>query len=103
MRVKWNKEALEQLDFVVTYVRREFGNRTAQRVYNRILSNEPLLAQNPFMGPREVLLANRSEGFRSIVVHKYCKLVYYVEEDTVRIADLWDTRREPHTQADNLK
>ena len=88
MRVKWNKEALEQLDFVVTYVRREFGNRTAQRVYNRILSYEPLLAQNPFMG---------------IVVHKYCKLVYYVEEDTVRIADLWDTRREPHTQSSATK
>ena len=103
MRVKWNKEALEQLDSIVTYVQRNFGDRTAQRVYDRIFSYEPLLAQNPFMGPRETLLANRPEGFRSIVAHKYCKLIYYVEEDTIRIADLWDTRREPRAQADNIK
>ena len=31
------------------------------------------------------------------------KLVYYVKDDILHIAALWDTRREPAAQADNQK
>ena len=33
---------------------------------------------------------------------KYFKLIYYIDESrqTIYIADLWDTRREPRSQAD---
>ena len=41
--------------------------------------------------------------YRSVVVHRNCKLVYYAEGDTLYIADVWDTRREPRAQADNLE
>ena len=58
---------------------------------------------NPCIGLREPLMAERPEGFRSVVVHRNCKLVYYVDGDTVYIADVWDTRREPLIQADNVK
>ena len=61
-----------------------------------------LLAANPRLGIAEPLLAGRKREYRSIVVHKLFKLVYYVKDETVYIAALWDTRREPRTQADNL-
>ena len=41
--------------------------------------------------------------YRSIVISKQNKLVYYVEGDNLYIAALWDTRREPRAQADNTK
>lgn len=43
----------------------------------------------------EKLLRNRKHIYRSFVVHRHYKLIYYIEKDTVYIADLWDTRREP--------
>ena len=103
MRVIWNTETTRQLDYLLNYLEQEFGQRTMQNFYKRLLSYEPLLATNPGMGRREPLLEKHPKGFRSIVVHKYCKLIYYVEEDGIHIADLWDTRREPRAQADNTK
>ena len=73
-----------------------------RNLYDRLLGYEPLLAANPGLGRKEPLLEGHPKGFRSIVVHKYCKLIYYVEEDGLHIADLWDTRREPDAQANNL-
>ena len=53
----------------------------------------------------EPLLQGRSLQFRSLVIHEHYKLVYHYDEttETLRIAALWDTRREPRAQADNLK
>ena len=103
MQVTWNKKALTQLDAVVRYGTREFGERTAQRLYAHIMSYEPLLAANPRLGVEEPLLAGRKRQYRSLVVHKLFKLVYYVKDDTLYIAALWDTRREPCAQADDVK
>ena len=74
MQVTWNKKALTQLDAVMKYGRQEFGERTG-----------------------------RKREYRSIVVHKLFKLVYYVKDDILHIAALWDTRREPVTQAGTTK
>ena len=102
MQVIWNTEATRQLDLLLDYVGQEFGQRAMRNLYDRLLSYEPLLAANPGLGRKEPLLEGHPKGFRSIVVHKYCKLIYYVEEDGLHIADLWDTRREPDAQANNL-
>ena len=99
MQVTWNKKALTQLDAVMRYGSQEFGERTMQRLYARIMSYEPLLAANPRLGVAEPLLAGRKREYRSIVVHKLFKLVYYVKDDILHIAALWDTRREPAVQA----
>ena len=55
------------------------------------------------MGLKEPLLRGLKREYRSVVVHRNCKLVYYVEGDILYIAALWDTRREPRLQADNTK
>lgn len=103
MQVIWNTEAVQQLDRLLDYVGQEFGQRVMQSLYTRLLSYEPLLAANPGMGRKEPLLEGHPKGFRSLVVHKYCKIIYYVDGDTLYIADLWDTRREPRSQAGDVK
>ena len=63
------------------------------------------LAKFPLIGKVEPLLQGRSLQFRSLVIHEHYKLIYHYDEtaETLRIAALWDTRREPRAQADNLK
>lgn len=78
MQVIWNTEAVQQLDRLLDYVGQEFGQRVMQSLYTRLLSYEPLLAANPGMGRKEPLLEGHPKGFRSLVVHKYCKIIYYV-------------------------
>ena len=99
----WDDDASEKLVNALEYGRNTFGEHVMKKFYTRILDYEKLLQSNPGMGKKEPLLEKEPEGYRSLVVHPNYKLVYYVDGDTIYIVDLWDTRREPHTQADNLK
>ena len=51
----------------------------------------------------EPLLANRTHLYRSVVINKLNKLIYYIENETIIIADFWDTRREPKEQANQIR
>ena len=103
MRVIWDDDASQKLVDALEYGRYTFGERVMKKFYARILEYEKLLQSNPGMGKKETLLEKEPEGYRSLVVHQNYKLVYYVEGNTIYIAALWDTRREPRLQADNTK
>lgn len=103
MQVIWDRQALKQFDNMIEYGRKKFGEHMVRKFYQRIKSYEPLLTANPQLGIKEPLLENYPQMFRSIVVHKNCKIIYYVEGDTLHIADLWDTRREPRALTESLE
>ena len=62
-----------------------------------------MLSRNPHLGPVEPYLDNMPEIYRSIVVNRLNKIVYYIKDNGIVIADFWDTRREPRTQAGETK
>lgn len=103
MKVIVQKAAARQISRVYTYGEQHFGKQAAEKTHARIMEALRLLAANPRLGITEPLLAGRKREYRSIVVHKLFKLVYYVKDETLYIAALWDTRREPRTQADTTK
>lgn len=39
----------------------------------------------------------------SLLIHTHFKLVYYIAKDTIKIADLWDTRRDPDKLKKRIK
>ena len=43
------------------------------------------------------------QAYRSIIVRRLNKIVYYVQGNTIHIAAFWDTRREPKAQAHQTK
>ena len=53
----------------------------------------------PTMGVIDPLFAHRKQTYRSLIVRRLNKIVYYVKGDTLHIAAFWDTRREPKSQA----
>lgn len=97
MQVIWRKIAREELRDVLRYGQKNFGQDAMQSFYGQINRCELLLTSNPFMGPIESSFADRKMVYRSLVVHKHYKLIYWVDEKkgVIYIADLWDTRREP--------
>lgn len=103
MQVKWSDNALEELSLILEYGALAFGERAAERLYGMLLENEARLATNPYIGKLEPLLKERPQGFRSLVVHKNYKLIYYIEDETVYIATLFDNRRNPAVMTDHLK
>ena len=62
-----------------------------------------LLEKTPDMGQREILLMECSEQYRSLVVGRLNKIVYYINGEQIEIVALWDTRRERQLQAEETK
>lgn len=99
MTVIWLRRAETALRHTEEYIQREFGARAGERFINEVKRIAYLLEQMPELGHYEPLLSGREQGYRSIVINKLTKLIYYIHEDKVLIAVLWDTRREPQSLA----
>ncbi len=104
MRVVQTDSAKQQILDTARYIRREFGKKSKESFLQKVRETRRLLADNPCLGPIEPLLAERTQTYRSVVVGKLNKMVYYIEEDTViYVVAFWDCRREPDTLASQVK
>ena len=104
MQVKWDKRAMKRLGKATEYGLYKFGEITSIRFYQKIRSYDSLLAEHPRLGKVEPLLIGRRFEYRSLVVHEYYKLIYYINEVKSRIvvSDFWDVRQEPQHLAEEV-
>ena len=54
------------------------------------------------MGPIEPLLEHLNQDIRSVFVTPYTKYIYIVRGEIIYILDVWDTRREPKQQINQI-
>lgn len=103
MKVKWSPDAKERMDKTADFIQERFGLKSKMRFKKEVKCVNDLLKANPYLGPVESLLEDMPTEYRSVVVNHLNKMVYFVAEDTIHIADFWDTRREPQQQARQVK
>lgn len=75
----------------------EFGQTTAVRYVHRTNYIIDFIRKHPTAGTIEPLLKSKKNVYRFYHLIGPLKLIYYYVEssDTIRIADVWDSRREP--------
>lgn len=103
MRVRWNDRTKKLLRKTANYIGKKFGVTAKRDFLQEMHHTNVLLGNNPNMGPLEVLLADLPSVYRSIVVRHHNKIVYHVVDDHIEVVALWDTRREPKAQAEQIK
>ena len=98
-KIEWSIKAQESLDERFEYTLNTFGEKTAQRFYEKVFKDVKRLETFPEIGFPEPLLSKRAENFRACIVQKPIKMVYHYDKDTdtVYIDNFWDTRRNPET------
>ena len=96
-KVIWNKQASEEWRARLLYGLGEFGQTTAVHFVRRTNLVVERIRNNPAIGYPEPLLRNRKKMYRAYHIVGPLKLIYYYvkSSDTIRIADVWDMRREP--------
>ena len=92
--VKWMPVAQLDLDEIYQFYLPK-SEQAAIDIWNRLLDSADPLKTFAYSGPREPLLADREKEYHSLVVEKHFKLIYYIEDNIVRITAVWDTRRSP--------
>lgn len=89
MKLIWDEKALNQLKQVAWYIKKSFGVKRKNIYLREIHNAADMLLSQPYMGSLDPQLSDRSKSYRSIIVNKLNKMVYYVEDDTVTIVAFW--------------
>ena len=76
------------------------NERVAAIIHNDILDGIERLCIFPQMAPIEPLLAEEAEMFRSLVINRRYKAIYFIEGETITVVDIWDCRQNPETLKD---
>ena len=103
-KVTWDELARQNQKDILAYGARTWGKNAARKMHLHIKTEVERLSQFPLIGKVEPLLQGRILQFHSLVIHEHYKLVYHYDEaqQLIRIAALWDTRREPRAQAEEM-
>lgn len=93
MQVRWTEQACKALDFIMTCSRDFYSLNLLKGLRSDIARCEVLLSQNPQMGAVEEELDGLDVEYRHIVLTKPFKIIYFIHEGNIYIADIWDTRQ----------
>ena len=102
MRVEWTAQGNRAFEFIMTCAQQFYSRDLLRKLNTDLKRIERLMADNPQMGSLELQAEGRNYEYRSIVLCKPFKLIYFIEGDCLYIADIWDTRRLPETLVKNL-
>jgi len=104
MKVIWEEPASRRLDEVYEFIAAE-SLTAAVKIFNDIVNQTARLADFPQMAAVEPLLVDLPETFRSLVIHRNYKAVYYIDNaaEEVIIVDLWDCRQNPSDLTKSIK
>ncbi len=102
MQVKYNAKARKQISDTILYYLEEFGKQATFNLSRRIDEKVRLLSNHPGIGHPESLLNNQKILYRSIIIGRYHKIIYYTKGETLRIAAFWDMRMHPNKLKNDL-
>jgi len=99
MVVIWTKIAERRLRNIFDYYFDAAGHKVAVSIVADIINSSDLLETMPLMAPIEKDLVGHKFVYRSLIVSRIFKVVYFIDEkaECVVIATIWDCRCNPLT------
>ena len=94
MSIIWSDQADAAFWKIRDYLFLHFGAAAEDDYLQAVNEAIKQVAKNPQSGIAVYELA-KDGSVRSILVNRLSKFIYYVENDTLHIADVWDTRQNP--------
>lgn len=103
MQVVWLEEAKVLFKEAVSFGYLAFGERAVIRFVDEVQRANERLSAYPFLGKVEPALRGLGREYRSLVVHRNYKVIYYIDDDRVFIASFWSTRCNPNNLRSEIK
>ena len=94
IKVYWTQTALNNLEDIFEYHKFKASILIARKLVKNIVNATILLQNSPELGRIEELLRHRKFEYRFIVEGNY-KIIYWIEDNYVKIATVFDTRQHP--------
>ena len=105
MIIKWKKQAKASLRRIAYYIKTNFDNNAVIKFRRAVGQQLKMLEAFPDIGAPDPLFSDRTTTFRSVLVNRLSKMVYFVDYDnnTIVIAAFWDNRQDPNYQASQIE
>jgi plasmid stabilization system protein ParE len=97
MVIRWTTNAQLRVREIYSFYE-EKNIQVARNIINAIYEEVLLLQNFPQLAAKEPFLEEYTKTFRSLVIRKLFKVVYYIDEvnDTIVIVTVWDCRQNPN-------
>ena len=93
MRVLWTKKAIAGWQEVADYILADFGDCAMKTFLERTEEAEETISLLPNIGSVEWSDTQEGVVYRYVTINRRSKMLYYVDGDTIFIADFWDVRK----------
>lgn len=103
MKTQWTKRATIEFARTLTFIYQNYGPKSVAKVNKQFAKNIKMISKNPYSAPIEISLENEARVYRGLVVNKLNKIIYYIDNDKIYIADIWDTRKNPEDLTNRIK
>ena len=95
-KVVWSQYAIDLADIILQESKGLYGDKTYQRLIDRIEFLQERLSSMPRIGAKEEALENEEGDYRFLTINKRFKLVYeVVDDENVLIIAVWDFKQNP--------
>ena len=95
LNIRWSLLAYDAYQNIGDDIHKRFGYKAKSDFEKEVDETVRTLAKYPNSGKQEFELAEDG-SVRSMPVRKLSKIIYFVEEDILSIADVWATRQDPN-------
>lgn len=92
--VIWSDSAIQDLRYIYDFLYFQASKRIADKISNAIIDKTILLEHTPRLGQKEEMLAHLNMEIRYLIEGNY-KIVYWIDENIVTIATVFDCRQNP--------
>ena len=89
----WLPTAQKHLNLIYEWLS-ERSESVAYKLIQDILSAVGKLSEFPFIAQREEVLKGFDKEFRSLIVRKHFKIIYFIESDKIIVVAVWDCRQD---------
>ena len=94
MIVVWSDSAIDDIQEIHDYYSSTVNLKVANKIIDKIVEKSIFLENNPRIGQIEELLEHKQIEIRYLVEGNY-KIVYWIDDNNVIIATVFDCRQDP--------
>jgi len=89
--IVWSKRASHNLDLIITYLEQNWTEKEVKKFAQKLERCIHILEKNPAAFPE----TKNRPGLRRVVITKQNTLFYKIEEECVKLVNIFDTRQNP--------
>lgn len=103
MKLYWLELAEKDLDSIYNFYAKDKSQKAATKIYNEILNVAEKLIDFPLIGQIEEEISEEREEYRSLLVRKLFRIIYFIDADSLFIVAIWDCRKDFQTNKKKIQ